>query len=250
MECRLCLDAVLDDAGPEEGELIFPCSCRMPVHRGCLDRWQAVQLQQVLDQHRSVQESVARALTCEVCGARLVTNGTRILPLAGTAICRAHGGVGKVALRRVPTLSRDSRNFSEYSASEGQELEVIEQDTSGEFFRVRVRNAARYREDGAIASAEGWIRHVYLEWPEGSQAAASMPPPCMPPAYASRSTTTPAATASPPAATASGPAQAAAAPPLAATADATPPDEAPMGTPRRRRRRRAREPDLEIDMDN
>lgn len=90
-----------------------------------------------------------------------------------------------MALRRVPTLSRATRNFSEFSASEGQELDVLEQDASGEFFRVRALKARKYREEGMVSVAEGWIRHTYLEWPAESQelVAASVPVPRMPPAY-------------------------------------------------------------------
>jgi len=185
MECRLCLDAVLDDASCEDAQLVFPCTCAAPVHVGCLRKWQAVQAQQHVDERRSTDESEARTATCEVCGARLITAGRRTQPFASTAICRAHGGFGKVALRRVPTLSRNTRNFSEFSASEGQQLEVLEQDSTGEFFRVRALKAHRYREEGTIAVAEGWIRHTYLEWPSDCEdiAAASTPAPRMPPAY-------------------------------------------------------------------
>merc|ERR1712232_612765 len=90
--------------------------------------------------------------------------------------------------RRVPTLSRATRNFSEFSASEGQELEVFEQDTTGEFFRVRAVKARKYRDhnedEETAAVVEGWIRHVYLEWPEEAQGSsvASMPAPRMAPA--------------------------------------------------------------------
>lgn len=124
---------------------------------------------------------------CEVCGAWLITSGARARPVADTATCRAHGGQGKVALRRVPTLSRASRNFSEFSVMDGQQLEVLEQDGSGEFFRVRARKAPRYREEGTVAVTEGWIRHIYLEWPTETRSlmAAATPSPRMPPAYAS-----------------------------------------------------------------
>eukprot|EP00445_Apocalathium_hangoei_P031220 CAMPEP_0203927302 /NCGR_PEP_ID=MMETSP0359-20131031/66729_1 /ASSEMBLY_ACC=CAM_ASM_000338 /TAXON_ID=268821 /ORGANISM="Scrippsiella Hangoei, Strain SHTV-5" /LENGTH=345 /DNA_ID=CAMNT_0050856039 /DNA_START=42 /DNA_END=1079 /DNA_ORIENTATION=- len=183
-ECRLCLDSVLDDAKTEEeGRLTFPCSCSAPVHIGCLVRWQEAQGERAVEEQRSIDEYVARASTCEVCGARLVTDGVRPRPLATSAICRAHGGIGKVALRRVPTVSRASRNFSEFAAVEGQELEIIEQDTSGEFYRVRALKAQRYREEGTVSVAEGWIRHIYLEWPKEVAATASMPAPRMPAAF-------------------------------------------------------------------
>lgn len=121
----------------------------------------------------------------------LVVEGERLRPPSNFAVCRAHGGRGQVALRRVPTFSRDHLNFSEFSASEGQTLELLEQYTSGEFFRVRVRTAQRYHgaEDGsgpgAVAVAEGWIRHVYLEWPEDNPGAARIRElvPRMPPHY-------------------------------------------------------------------
>merc|ERR1719236_52129 len=101
-------------------------------------------MEQAATSRRSPDEARARAVTCEVCGAHLVTDGSRQRPFASTAICRAHGGFGKVALRRVPTLSRDSRNFSEFSMAEGQQVDVLEQDASGEFFRVRAHVAQRY----------------------------------------------------------------------------------------------------------
>lgn len=190
-ECRLCLDSTLEGASASDAELIQPCQCSSFVHRGCLKRWQDVQQEQFLQSRRSTDESTARAGTCEVCGSRLVTTGDRSEPPAKKAVCRAHGGFGKVSLRKFPTLSRDSRNFSDYAASEGQELEVLERDESGEFFRVRARNAARYREEGRIQAAEGWIRHTYLEWPADSQktADAALPAPRMPPAYANAEST-------------------------------------------------------------
>merc|ERR1712187_281818 len=171
-ECRLCLDSTLEGASASDAELIRPCQCSSFVHRGCLKRWQDVQQEQFLQSRRSTDESIARAGTCEVCCSRLVTTGDRLEPPAKKAVCRAHGGSGKVSLRRFPTISRDSRNFSAYAASEGQEIEVLEQDESGEFFRVRIPNAARYREEGQIQAAEGWIRHTYLEWSVDSQSVA------------------------------------------------------------------------------
>lgn len=185
LECRLCLDAHSED--PEE-RLIFPCNCASPLHVSCLRRWQEVQVRQAVEEQRSRDEAYARVCTCEVCGAQLVLQGSRKRPFASRAICRAHGGFGKVALRRIPTISRASRNFSEVSASEGQELDILEQDSTGEFFRVRAVGAARYREEGSVAVAEGWIRGTYLEWPEESRelAETSLPEPRMPPAYAPR----------------------------------------------------------------
>eukprot|EP00928_Gymnodinium_smaydae_P049113 TRINITY_DN32924_c0_g1_i1.p1 TRINITY_DN32924_c0_g1~~TRINITY_DN32924_c0_g1_i1.p1 ORF type:complete len:275 (+),score=44.79 TRINITY_DN32924_c0_g1_i1:24-827(+) len=185
-DCRLCLDAVLEDDIPENCALIYPCDCAAPVHVGCLRRWQEVQVQRSSGQRRSSDESSARASTCEICGARLVLVGKRQRLFARTAICRPHGGFGLVALRRVPTLSRASRHFAEFSAADGQEVEVLEQDVSGEFFRVRALKARRYREEGTVAVAQGWIRHIYLEWPSASQEEieAATPAPRMPAAYA------------------------------------------------------------------
>lgn len=185
LECRLCLDAHSEDA---EERLVFPCNCSSPLHVSCLRRWQEVQVRQAVEERRSRDEAYARVCTCEVCGAQLVLEGSRKRPFASRAICRAHGGFGKVALRRIPTISRASRNFSEVSASEGQELEILEQDATGEFFRVKAVGAARYREEGSVAVAEGWIRGTYLEWPEESRELAEnfLPEPRMPPAYAPR----------------------------------------------------------------
>lgn len=178
-ECRLCLDAVLDCVSAAEARLAHPCNCCAPVHIGCLRRWHAAQLERACLERHSRDEHAARAATCEICGARLVFEGSRAAPLARTATCRAPSQ-GTVALRRIPTLSRAWRNFSEYAAVIGQELEVLEQDASGEFFRVRVRNAQRYRECGSTSVAEGWIRHIYLEWPTNrlcAEAKASFPAP-------------------------------------------------------------------------
>eukprot|EP00413_Alexandrium_margalefii_P042282 CAMPEP_0204593102 /NCGR_PEP_ID=MMETSP0661-20131031/51320_1 /ASSEMBLY_ACC=CAM_ASM_000606 /TAXON_ID=109239 /ORGANISM="Alexandrium margalefi, Strain AMGDE01CS-322" /LENGTH=224 /DNA_ID=CAMNT_0051603387 /DNA_START=29 /DNA_END=700 /DNA_ORIENTATION=- len=210
-ECRLCLQE--EGEALEEGEgdrLVWPCLCSTPVHLSCLSRWRQAQRQQAVEDGRSQDEFVARATTCDVCGARLITDGSpRPRPFASSAVCRAHGGFGKVALRRIPTLSRASRNFSEFSASEGQVLEVLEQDASGEFFRVRAKQAKRYREDGVVAVAEGWVRHTYLEWPEECRSAASaaIAAPRRPPAYAPR------AEAAAPEVAAEGAEQAAAPPP-------------------------------------
>jgi len=72
---------------------------------------------------------------------------------------------------------------------EGQQLDVLEQDSSGEFFRVRAHKAPRYREEGSVTVAEGWIRHIYLEWPKDSHdlIAATISAPRMPPAYSTHS---------------------------------------------------------------
>lgn len=188
-ECRLCLDSVLEGVSAFDAELIQPCLCCSSVHRGCLNRWQDVQVEQFSQSRRSMEESRARANTCEICGARLVVAGGRLEAPATKAVCRAHGGFGKVSLRKFPTLSRDARNFSDYAASEGQELQVLEQDESGEFFRVRALNAAKYREEGQIQVAEGWIRHAYLEWPVDARPLAhGLSVPRMPPAYADSTT--------------------------------------------------------------
>jgi len=191
-ECRLCLDTVLEGCSAEEAILSSPCECSAPVHVGCLRRWQSVQIEEARRENWSEGEAAARADTCEVCGACLITSGVRRRPVVGKAICRAHGGFGQVALRRVPALSRATRNFTELSAAEGQELEVLEQDSSGEFFRVRALKAPRYREQGTVAVAHGWIRHVYLEWPAefSEAAAAAVPAPRRPPAYATDTTPT------------------------------------------------------------
>mmetsp|Transcript_37750 Transcript_37750/g.87347 ORF Transcript_37750/g.87347 Transcript_37750/m.87347 type:complete len:197 (+) Transcript_37750:23-613(+) len=180
LECRLCLSSVLEDADGVEGQLCFPCNCTAPVHHGCLSRWQQVRRDQVLEQHHSVDEAQAHARTCEVCGARFLPHGARANPPVRSAICRVQGGTGKVALRRVPTLSRATRNFSDFSAGDGQQLEVIEQDVTGEFFRVRAMRAQRYRGEGTTAVAEGWIRHVYLDISH-----CALPSPRMPPAFVS-----------------------------------------------------------------
>eukprot|EP00747_Dinoflagellata_sp_TGD_P170310 gnl/TRDRNA2_/TRDRNA2_201558_c0_seq1.p1 gnl/TRDRNA2_/TRDRNA2_201558_c0~~gnl/TRDRNA2_/TRDRNA2_201558_c0_seq1.p1 ORF type:complete len:228 (-),score=33.91 gnl/TRDRNA2_/TRDRNA2_201558_c0_seq1:111-794(-) len=185
--CRLCFEG----SSEEDGDVLFPCNCRSGVHLSCLRRWQAVQAEQSA---RSADECIARAGTCEVCGALLVLDGSaRRQPPIRTAICRAHGGSGQVALRRIPTFSRASHVFSEFAASEGQVLELLEQDSSGEFFRVRVRTAQKYRppadETGVGAAvAEGWLRHVYLEWPEEIPEVQEMRGliPRMPPHYAPR----------------------------------------------------------------
>mmetsp|Transcript_120624 Transcript_120624/g.240196 ORF Transcript_120624/g.240196 Transcript_120624/m.240196 type:complete len:229 (+) Transcript_120624:33-719(+) len=186
LECRFCLEAMLEDGNVEESILSFPCECSTPVHIECLQRWQNVQIEEARNEGQSSGEASARASTCEVCGAALVTSGERKRPVTGTATCRAHGGFGQVALRRVPALSRATRNFTEFSAADGQELAVLEQDASGEFFRVRAVKAPRYREESTVAVAHGWIRHVYLEWPAefSEAAAAAVPAPRRPPAYA------------------------------------------------------------------
>lgn len=182
----MCLDETFEDAVPgEDPRLTYPCNCASPVHIGCLERWRSAQKIRALREGQNFDEWDARASTCEICGARLILDGARPAPLATSAICRAHGGLGQVALRRVPTLSRAERNFSEYSATEGQQLEVLEQDASGEFFRVRALQAKRYKEEGSTSVAEGWIRHTYLEWPQdvSPAAKASVPAARMPPAY-------------------------------------------------------------------
>merc|ERR1712083_285251 len=51
-----------------------------------------------------------------------------------------------------------------FSAKEGQELEVLELDPTGEFFRVRALGAERYRGSDSVSVAEGWLRKCYLEW--------------------------------------------------------------------------------------
>ncbi|CAE7038400.1 Fmr1 [Symbiodinium natans] len=182
LECRLCLATLRDEAEGLEAQLCFPCNCRAPVHHGCLLQWQRAQ-EQFLEQH-SFDEAQARMNTCEVCGARLMLGEARPKPQLGAAVCRAQGGTGKVALRRIPTLSRATRNFSDFSAADGQKLDVLEQDATGEFFRVRAVRAARYRGEGITAVAEGWIRHVYLDWQcESTQTQSWLPPPRMPPAF-------------------------------------------------------------------
>lgn len=196
-ECRLCLDAEYDAAEGEDGRLVYPCLCAAPVHVACLRRWQAAKQEQALEERRTADEARARAATCEVCNAQLVLDGERAKPFSGTAICRAHGGFGKVALRRVPTMSRAHRNFSDSAVSEGQQVEVLEQDITGEFFRIRASKAPRYREEGTVAVAEGWIRSAYLEWPSESQhlASAAVPEPRRPPAYVEYAAAVAAATA-------------------------------------------------------
>jgi len=144
--------------------------------------WQQSRWWQLLEHGFDYDEAHARIDTCEVCGARWMPRG-RPKPLAPFALCRALGGSQKVALRRFPTLSRATRNFSDFAASHGQRLEVLEQDVTGEFFRVRLASAALYRGEGTTATAEGWIRHVYLEF-ETEDVAARLPTPTMPPAYA------------------------------------------------------------------
>eukprot|EP00435_Cladocopium_sp_Y103_P056185 s533_g18.t2 len=164
-----------------QGHLCFPCNCRAPVHVRCLSEWHQSRWWQLLEQGFNYDEAHARIDTCEVCGARWMTRG-RPKPLAPWALCRARGGLEKVALRRFPTLSRATRNFSDYAASNGQRLELLEQDVTGEFFRVRLAPAVFYRGEGSTAIAEGWIRHVYLEF-ETETLAARLPTPTMPPAY-------------------------------------------------------------------
>ena len=189
LECRLCLATVREGAQGLEAKLCFPCNCRAPVHRGCLQEWQRAQELQLLEQEYSPDETRARMNTCEVCGARLVVGELRSKPRLGSALCRAQGGTGKVALRRVPTLSRNTRNFSDFSATDGQLLNVLEQDESGEFFRVRALQAQRYRGEGTTAVAEGWIRHVYLDWQsDPAQSESWLPPPRMPPAFLAEGT--------------------------------------------------------------
>ena len=188
LECRLCLAAVRDEAEGPEAELCFPCNCRAPVHRGCLVQWQRVQEQQLMEQRHSFDEAQARMNTCEVCGARLLPGQKRSKPQLGSAVCRAQGGTGKVALRRVPTLSRATRNFYDFSATDGQQLDVLEQDATGEFFRVRAKKAHRYRGEGTTAVAEGWIRHVYLDWQCDLSNQSWLPPPRMPAALLAEGT--------------------------------------------------------------
>ena len=183
LECRLCLATERDGAEGLEAQLCFPCNCRAPVHHGCLMQWRRAQEDQLSERH-TFDEVQARINTCEVCGARLLLEETRPQLQLCSAVCRAQGGTQKVALRRVPTLSRATRNFSEFSASDGQQLEVLEQDVTGEFFRVRAVGAKRYRGEGVTAVAEGWIRHVYLDWQSG----VSLPPPRMPPAFLAEGT--------------------------------------------------------------
>lgn len=161
-ECRLCLEELLEGADADGGRLIHPCTCRSAVHVDCLVQWQAVQMQWP---GRSLAERSARASTCEVCGSLWSVNGDRPSLPTRIAICRAHGGLDKVALRRVPTASREHGVFSEFSAAEGQELEVLELDGTGEFFRVRAFGAQSYHGSSSVAVAEGWIRRCYLEWP-------------------------------------------------------------------------------------
>jgi len=162
-ECRLCLQEVLEGAAADDGGLLVrPCSCRSAVHVDCLAQWRAAQMHRM---DRSMEENSGRAATCEICGALWSVDGQRELLPTRTAICRAHGGFGKVALRRVPTAARDHGVFSEFSAKEGQELEVLELDSSGDFFRVRALGAERYHGSSSVAVAEGWLRRCYLEWP-------------------------------------------------------------------------------------
>mmetsp|Transcript_108251 Transcript_108251/g.170674 ORF Transcript_108251/g.170674 Transcript_108251/m.170674 type:complete len:225 (-) Transcript_108251:129-803(-) len=162
-ECRLCLEAVLEGADPNgDGRLVHPCSCRSPVHVSCLARWREAQLR---NERRPLEESIARAATCEICGTLWSADGVRVKPPVCLATCRAHGGLGKVALRRIPTSSRDNAVFSEFSAMEGQELEVLEIDTTGEYFHVRAADAQRYHGSTHVTVAQGWLRRCYLEWP-------------------------------------------------------------------------------------
>lgn len=162
-ECRLCLEEVLEGATSDGGgRLVRPCRCRSAVHVECLERWRVAQQQR---DDRSSAENAARAATCEVCGSLWSVDGQREVLPTQRAICRAHGGDGKVALRRVPTAARENGVFSEFSAKEGQELDVLELDRSGEFFRVRASDAERYHGHDSVAVAEGWIRRCYLEWP-------------------------------------------------------------------------------------
>lgn len=162
-ECRLCLEEVLEDVDPTDGGLLLrPCNCKSAVHKDCLARWRAAQLTRA---DRSYAENNARASTCEVCGSLWSVDGIREALPTRIAICRAHGGFRKVALRRVPTDSREHAVFSDWAASEGQELEVLELDRTGQFFRVRATNSQRYHGVDAAAVAEGWLRRCYLEWP-------------------------------------------------------------------------------------
>merc|ERR1712079_283342 len=144
------------------GCLVHPCNCHSAVHLECLAQWRASQLRR---EDRSYEENTARSATCEVCGSLWSVDGHREMLPTQRAICRAHGGFGKVALRRVPTASREHGVFSEFSAKEGQDLEVLELGHSGEFFRVRAVDAEFYHGSTCVSVAEGWIRRCYLEWP-------------------------------------------------------------------------------------
>lgn len=177
--CRFCFDVTcgLDEFDP----LVNPCNCSAPIHLQCLRRWQRVQLDSAPRPSR--ESTAARAATCEVCGALLIVDGERVKPPMRTAICRADALMPtpndpevivnhelrpkKVALRRFPASVESPNVFSGSSVEGGQAVEVLEQDASGEFFRVRMLNDAG--PDGMLhcpAGVEGWIQHVYLEWNE------------------------------------------------------------------------------------
>ncbi|CAJ1434965.1 unnamed protein product, partial [Effrenium voratum] len=126
-DCRLCLCADRDDAPGNAGQLCLPCDCRSPVHLGCVSEWQQARWWQLLEHGFDFDEAYARINTCEVCGARWMPRG-RVPPPKSHATCRAFGGSGKVALRRFPTVSRATRNFSDYGVVEGQRLQLLEQD--------------------------------------------------------------------------------------------------------------------------
>lgn len=182
--CRICFEnrCPIDNSR----ELILPCNCSSPIHVECLRRWQQVQIEQAPP--ASKEAVAARAATCEVCGALLCMDGTRVKPPMRIAICRpdalepianavglkkkCEAPRGKVPLRRFPASTSATNVFTGSSVEGGQQLEVIEPDTSGEFFRVRVLNASKYQEPqghnvdaNPVAVAQGWIHHVYLDWP-------------------------------------------------------------------------------------
>jgi len=202
--CRICFEPQC--AINDSFELVRPCNCNEPVHVQCLQRWQTVQIEQAAQP--SKEAAAAKAATCEICGALLCLDGKRTKPAFRVAICRPDAlqpianGVGtghhgsrrmKIPLRRFPASTHAANAFSGSSVESGQQLEVLEQDASGEFYRVRVLNASKYQdpqghnlEEGSVAVAQGWIQHVYIEWPgnvsESCGLATSHPrnPPCSP----------------------------------------------------------------------
>merc|ERR1719160_890048 len=120
--CRFCLETELTDASPEDARLVSTCNCRgtsAMVHLGCLRRWQASGVG-----HRLTPESLDRAATCGVCGAKLVIDGVQLRPQIADVVLSV--GVGTL-LVATANLTGEGRTFHhsvilicEYDASGGR----------------------------------------------------------------------------------------------------------------------------------
>eukprot|EP00927_Polykrikos_kofoidii_P065356 TRINITY_DN61114_c0_g1_i1.p1 TRINITY_DN61114_c0_g1~~TRINITY_DN61114_c0_g1_i1.p1 ORF type:complete len:376 (+),score=35.73 TRINITY_DN61114_c0_g1_i1:65-1129(+) len=81
--CRFCLedvtDATRDGTDADQSRAVMPCACRGTaalVHVTCLRKWQTAILS-----HRLTDESVRRAMVCEVCREPLVVDGHTLEPV-------------------------------------------------------------------------------------------------------------------------------------------------------------------------